>query len=106
MTRNTANVLVGEGWRDSIEALVRDRIRNLGRTARCARSRALRSTRHRIWCGCGETHGRTYGPSANQPAQPASTPVESTAITGMRRIEGMYETMSSSNGSQQRARLR
>jgi hypothetical protein len=29
MTRNTANVLVGEGWRDSIEALVRDRIRGL-----------------------------------------------------------------------------
>ena len=29
MTRNTANVLVGEGWRDSIEALVRDRIRSL-----------------------------------------------------------------------------
>jgi putative transposase len=29
MTRDTANVLVGEGWRDSIEALVRDRIRGL-----------------------------------------------------------------------------
>ena len=29
MTRNTSNVLVGEGWRDSIEALVRDRIRSL-----------------------------------------------------------------------------
>jgi transposase-like protein len=29
MTRNTSNVLVGEGWRDSIEALVRDRIRGL-----------------------------------------------------------------------------
>ncbi len=27
MTRHTANVLTGEGWRDGIEALVRDRIR-------------------------------------------------------------------------------
>jgi putative transposase len=29
MSRDTANVLVGEGWRDSIEALIRDRIRDL-----------------------------------------------------------------------------
>jgi len=29
MSTDTANVLVGEGWRDSIEALVRDRIRSL-----------------------------------------------------------------------------
>jgi putative transposase len=29
MTTDTANVLVGEGWRDGIEALVRDRIRGL-----------------------------------------------------------------------------
>jgi hypothetical protein len=29
MTTDTANLLVGEGWRDSIEALVRDRIRGL-----------------------------------------------------------------------------
>jgi putative transposase len=29
MTRDTANILVGEGWRDGIEALVRDRIRGL-----------------------------------------------------------------------------
>jgi hypothetical protein len=29
MSTNTANVLTGEGWRDSIEALVRDRIRSL-----------------------------------------------------------------------------
>src|SRR5215468_7357989 len=29
MSTNTANVLTGEGWRDSIEALVRDRIRGL-----------------------------------------------------------------------------
>jgi putative transposase len=29
MTTDTANVLVGEGWRDGIEALVRDRIRRL-----------------------------------------------------------------------------
>src|SRR5262245_42726270 len=29
MSTNTANVLTGEGWRDSIEALVRGRIRGL-----------------------------------------------------------------------------
>jgi putative transposase len=29
MSTDTANVLIGEGWRDSIEALVRDRIRSL-----------------------------------------------------------------------------
>ena len=29
MTTDTANLLVGEGWRDSIEMLVRDRIRGL-----------------------------------------------------------------------------
>src|SRR5262249_31736174 len=29
MSTNTANVLTGEGWRDSIEGLVRDRIRGL-----------------------------------------------------------------------------
>src|ERR1700730_8477272 len=29
MTTHTANLLVGEGWRDSIEALVRDHIRGL-----------------------------------------------------------------------------
>ena len=29
MSTHTANVLTGEGWRDSIEALVRDRIRGL-----------------------------------------------------------------------------
>jgi hypothetical protein len=29
MTTDTANVLVGEGWRDSIEAVIRDRIRGL-----------------------------------------------------------------------------
>src|SRR5262249_31637310 len=29
ISTNTANVLTGEGWRDSIEALVRDRIRGL-----------------------------------------------------------------------------
>jgi len=27
MTRDTANVLVGEGWRDSLEACVRGRVR-------------------------------------------------------------------------------
>ena len=29
MSTNTANVLTGEGWRDNIEALVRDRVRGL-----------------------------------------------------------------------------
>jgi len=54
MTRDTANVLVGEGWRDSLEACVRGRIRGfieellqeeltagLGR-ARYARARGAR----------------------------------------------------------------
>src|SRR5262245_44874859 len=51
MSTNTANVLTGEGWRDSIEALVRGRIRGRGRAHRSVLPRGsppMSANRHLI----------------------------------------------------------